>query len=254
LLIYFQGSKEGVIMPLNFRRFKNENTGQVFYRPAGRYGNFLNSVKKLVSYVQYNMPKYYVVHLTLTLKEAESEIDFKHFHRVTQFIDTRLKRVGSDFKYIAVKEIQKERLEKYGEEAVHYHVLCIYSKPYVFPNREDIAKSWGLGFVKVSAPKLRVHEKKITGYIGKYIGKGYEYEALNFKKSFTASQIRQIYKLNPKRLSFVISEYGKEKADALKCTYRKVYEIFDNGFRVVKRLVEEFPSEWSYEGTFNEPF
>ena len=110
-------------MPLNFRCFKNENTGQVCYMPAGRYGNFLNSVKKLVSYVQYNMPKYYVVHLTLTLKEAESEIDSKHLHRVTQFISTRLKRVGSDFKYIAVKEIQKERLEKYGEEAVHYHVL-----------------------------------------------------------------------------------------------------------------------------------
>jgi len=241
-------------MPLKFRCFKSKDTGQVFYRPAGRYGNFLNSVKKMVSYVQYNMPKYYVIHLTLTLKEAESEIDSKHLHRVTQFISTRLKRVGSDFKYIAVKEIQKERLEKYGEEAVHYHVLCVYSKPYVFPNREDIAKSWGLGFVKVSAPKLRVHVNKIIGYIGKYIGKGYEYEALNFKKSFTASQIKQIYKLTPKRLSFVISKYGKEKADALKCTYRKVYEMFDNGFRVVKRLVEEFPSEWSYEGTFNEPF
>lgn len=47
---------------------------------------------------------------------------------------------------------------------------------------------------------------------------------------------------------------GKEKADTLKCTYRKVYEMFDNGFRVVKRLIEEFPSEWSYEGMFNEPF
>jgi hypothetical protein len=222
--------------------------------PAGRYGNFLNSVKKLVSYVQYNMPKYYVVHLTLTLKIAESEIDSKHLHRVTQFIDTRLKRVGSDFKYIAVKEIQKERLEKYGEEAVHYHVLCVYSKPYVFPRPEEIAKSWRLGGVKITAPRLRVAVNKIISYIGKYIGKGYEFEALNFKKSFTASQIKQIYKLTPQRLSFVISKYGKEKADTLKCTYRKVYEMFDNGFRVVKRLVEEFPSEWSYEGVFNEPF
>jgi hypothetical protein len=61
-------------------------------------------------------------------------------------------------------------------------------------------------------------------------------------------------KLTPKRLSFVISKYGKDKAETLKCTYRKVYEMFNNGFRVVKRLVEEFPSEWSYEGVFNEPF
>ena len=111
-------------MPLKFRRFRNQETGQVCYIPAGRYGNFINSVKKLVSYVRYSMPRYYVVHLTLTLKEAEVEIDFKHFHRVTQFINTRLKRLECDFKYIAVKEIQEERLEKYGEEAVHYHVLC----------------------------------------------------------------------------------------------------------------------------------
>jgi hypothetical protein len=241
-------------MPLNFRCFKNKNTGQVCYVPAGRYGNFLNSVKKLVSYVQYNMAKYYVVHLTLTLKKAESEIDFKHFHRVTQFISTRLKRVECNFKYIAVKELQKERLEKYGEEAVHYHVLCVYSKPYVFPHAEEIAESWGLGGVKITAPKIRMRLNKIIGYIGKYIGKGYEYEALNFKKSFTASQIKQIYKLAPKRLSFVMYKYGKEKTDTLKCTYRKVYEMFDNGFRVVKRLIEEFSSDWSFEGLFDEPF
>ena len=241
-------------MPLNFRCFKNKNTGQVWYVPTGRYGNFVNSVKKLVSYVQYNIPKYYVVHLTLTLKKAESEIDFKHFHRVIQFIDTRLKRVDCDFKYIAVKEIQKERLEKYGEEAVHYHVLCVYSKPYVFPHAEEIAKSWGLGGVKITAPKIRMRLNKIIGYIGKYIGKGYEYETLSSRKSFTASQIRQIYKLTPKRLAMVVSKYGKDKAETFKCTYRKVSEMFNNGFRVVKRLVEEFPSEWSYEGVFNEPF
>jgi hypothetical protein len=111
-------------MPLNSKCFKNRETGQVCYIPAGRYGNFINSVKKLVSYVQYNMPKYYVVHLTLTLKKAESEIDFKHFHRVMQFIDTRLKRAGSDFKYISVKEIQLERLKKYGEEGTCPHLLC----------------------------------------------------------------------------------------------------------------------------------
>ena len=61
-------------MPLKFRCFRIRNTGQVCYMPAGRYGNFLNSVKKLVSYVQYNMPKYYVVHLTLTLESVARTI------------------------------------------------------------------------------------------------------------------------------------------------------------------------------------
>jgi hypothetical protein len=241
-------------MALKYRCFKNQVTGQTCYTPAGRYGNFLNSVKKLVSYVRYNMPKYYVVHLVLTLKKAELEIDFKHFHRVTQFIEKRLKRAGSGFEYIAVKEIQKERLEKYGEEAVHYHVLCIYSIPYIFPSAEEIAKSWRLGNVKITAPKLCMKLNKVIGYIGKYIGKGYEYDALNFKKSFTTSRITQIYKLTPERLSFVMSKYGKEKAETLKCTYRKVYELFNNGFEIVKRLIEEFPSEWAYGGVCYEPF
>jgi hypothetical protein len=249
-------------MALSFRCFKNKVTGQVCYTPAGRYGNFLNSVKKLVNYVKYNIPKYYVVHLTLTLKEAAAEIDFKHFHRVMQFIETRLKRADSDFKYIAVKEIQKERLEKYGEEAVHYHVLCIYSKPYIFPHAEGIAKSWTLGSVKITAPKIRMKLSKIIGYIGKYIGKGYEYETLDIRKSFTASQIKQIYKLSPTRLAEVIRRVGKGVADQLKCTYRKIfiegYEVSNiRGIEIRKRvreLIMEFPSDWVYEGIYDEPF
>lgn len=241
-------------MLLKFKRFINKETGQVCHIPAGRYGNFTNSVKKLVNYVRYNIPKYYIVHLTLTLKEATAEIDFKHFHRVAQFIEKRLARAGSAFEYIAVKEIQKERLEKRGEEAVHYHVLCVYSKPYVFPSAEEIAKSWRLGNVDITAPKIRMKVNRIIGYIGKYIGKGYEYEALNFKKSFTASRLKQIYKLTSKRLEIVMTKYGKVKAETLRCTYRRVYEMFNNGFEVVKRLIEEFPSEWSYEGVYREPF
>ncbi|OGW47344.1 MAG: hypothetical protein A2Y66_01020 [Nitrospirae bacterium RBG_13_41_22] len=249
-------------MALSFRKFRHKETGKVCFIPGDRYGNFLNRVKKLVNYVRYNIAKYYIVHLTLTLKEAAAEIDFKHFHRVMQFIDTRLKRADCDFNYIAVKKIQKERLEKYGEEAVHYHVLCIYSKPYVFPHAEEIAKSWKLGNVKITAPKLRLKLWKIVNYLGKYIGKGYEFETLNFKKSFTASQIKQIYKLSPRRLAEVFIKFGKDMAEQLKCTYRKVFlegYVMDEVMGVETRkpfrdLVMEFPSEWDYEGINYEPF
>lgn len=168
-------------MPLTYRRFRNRDNGSVIHIPAGRYGNFLNIIRKLVGYVRYNMPRYYVAHLVLTLKEAETDVHYKHLHRVFQFIAMHLKRSGSDFKYVAVKEIQKERFEKYGEEAVHYHVLCIYSKPYTFPDGQTIRKSWGLGSVKITAPKLRIKVNKIVSYIGKYIGKGYEYEQLDLR-------------------------------------------------------------------------
>src|SRR4030042_6708421 len=226
----------GAVMPLTYLRLRNVKTGELIHVAKGRYVNFLNSVKKIVNYVRYNYEKFYIVHLTLTVAENISDISCDHLHRADTFIQQRLKRAGAEGKRIAVKEFQERG-------AVHFHVLYIYNKAYVFPNREDVAKSWGLGFVDISAPKIRVKLGKIIGYIGKYIGKGYEYETLNFKKSFTASQIKQIYKLAPSRLNFVVTKYGKEKVKSFKCTYRKVYEMFDNGFRVVKRLVEEFPSE-----------
>jgi hypothetical protein len=249
-------------MALSFRKFIHKETGKAIYAPAGRYGNFLNAIKKLVSYVHCNYQRYYIVHLTLTVAENVSDIDFKHLHRVMQFIAKRLERAGADFKYIAVKEFQERG-------AIHYHVLCIYNKPYVFPSSEDIAKSWGLGFVKITGPKIRMKLYKIANYIGKYIGKGYEYEFLDFKKSFTASQIKQIYKLSPKRLTEVMTKYGKERAEKFICTYRKVYErVYKPAYTVkgivldviempaifVKELIVEFPSEWAYGGIYQEPF
>jgi hypothetical protein len=146
-------------MPLRYRCFKNSENGQVIYVPAGRYGNFVNTIKKIVSYVRYNIPLYYIAHLTLTVSENLSAVDFSHLHRVIQFIHQRLKRAGSDFKYVAVKELQ-------DRGAIHYHILCIYSKPYVLPSSVEIAASWKLGFVKITAPRIRLKLKSIADYIG----------------------------------------------------------------------------------------
>jgi hypothetical protein len=237
-------------MALRFHKFIHKETGRACFSPAGRYGNFLNSIKKLVHFVRYNYRKYYVVHLTLTVAENVSQIDYKHLHRVLQFIDKRLERAGSDFKYVAVKEQQ-------GRGAVHYHILCVYNKPYVFPSADDIQKSWRLGFIKISTPNFKVKMKMqtIANYIGKYIGKGYEYEALDYKKSFSASQIKQIYKLSSERLSEVIMKFGKQRAEQLKCTFRKVFEWQTmKPFRPIKEILLEFPSEWAYYGREDEPF
>jgi len=242
-------------MSLKYKCFRHRETGQVCYVEAGRYGNFKNSLKKLVNYIRYNIAKYYIAHLTLTVAENVTEIDSKHLHRVLQFISQRLKRSESDFKYIAVKEMQERG-------SIHYHVLCIYSKPYIFPSSEEIAGSWRLGFVKITAPKLVIKVEKIASYIGKYIGKGYEYEALDVKKSFTASQIKQIYKLTTKRLERVIQKFGKSRAEEFQCTYTKVFltgysehEIMGSKVRkAFKTLIMDFPSEWAYEGVFDEAF
>jgi hypothetical protein len=146
---YWATGKGRLILALQFRIFRHKETGQVCYVEAGRYGNFKNALKKLVNYIRYNIARYYVAHVTLTVAENVIEIDSKHLHRVLQFIDKRLERKESDFKYVAVKEIQERG-------ALHYHVLCIYSKPYIFPSSNEIERSWRLGFVKITAPKLRL--------------------------------------------------------------------------------------------------
>jgi len=151
-----------------------------------------------------------------------------------------------------VKELQERG-------AVDFHILCAYSKPYVFPSSAEIAASWGLGFVKIIAPQVQNKVSHIAGYIGKYIGKGYEYEALELRKSFTASQIRQIYKLKKDRLDTVMERYGKNMAAQIECTFRKVYLVGYEVFMILGRerskrfrsLVMEFHLEWAYEGVQN---
>lgn len=49
-------------MPLKFKCFKNKKTGQLVYVESGRFGNFKNTIKKFVSYIRYNIPKYYIAH------------------------------------------------------------------------------------------------------------------------------------------------------------------------------------------------
>lgn len=92
--------------------------------------------------------------------------------------------------------------------------------------------------------------------MGKYIGKGFEYESLECKKSFTASQIMQIYKLAAHRLHEVISRYGMDCLKYLSCTYRKVFIEGTNTESLKKEriLLHEFPSDWEYEGICGEAF
>jgi hypothetical protein len=110
--------------------------------------------------------------------------------------------------------------------------------------------------VKITAPKLRMKLNIIVGYIGKYIGKGYEYDQLEVKKSFTASQIKQIYKLSASRLNDIISRFGKKTCESLFCTYRRVFTkmVNEETGRTEAVTLFTFPSEWEYCGEHGEPF
>jgi hypothetical protein len=215
------------------KAFENSITGKKCFIPSGRYGNFLNALSKIVRYVRTNWLKFFICHVTLTVAENVSDLDGKDLNRVITFIRTHLHRLGSDSKYVAVKEWQ-------SRGAIHYHVLFFYSLAYAMPSKVEIAKSWRLGFVKITAPKLRLRLQRLAGYLGKYIGKGYDYAYLGTKKSFSASQTRQIYKLNDFRLAAVITRYGRKVAEGLICTYTKVFQKLSGGYTETCSSCEKF--------------
>jgi hypothetical protein len=232
-------------MALKHREMRHKKTGEHIYVPSGRYGNYSLAIRKLVQYVRYNMPRYYIVHLVLTLAEASESVSYRELNRVMSFIRRRMEKQGAQFKYIAVKEIQKEREKKYGERALHWHILCFYDTPYAFPRWQDIQKSWKLGWVRLRAPKLPLKIGRIASYIGKYIGKGYEFETLEQAKSFTASQIPSVYKMRSERVAEVINRWGVYSARTFKCTFRKViHQLKYMGEIFKERILFEWPSEW----------
>jgi len=168
-----------------------------------------------------------------------------------KMVNAHMKRVDSEWKYIAVKEYNSEGVRQETGN-LHYHVLIFYSKAYAMPSVQRVVKSWGLGFCKITAPKVRCKLGKITSYLGKYLGKGYEFEALNKdKKSFTASQIPSCYKLSAVRLKELRDKIGLNIAEKYKCTFTKV--VWTN-YRGEKIIVARWISDWVCLGLEAEPF
>jgi len=227
-----------------FSRFRNKVTGETIDILQGRAAHFKNACHKLSMYVRYNFKNPYIYHLTLTVAENLSSIDMAHYNRTLTYIRTKINRAGGSVKYIGVKEWQ-------DRGAIHFHILFIVDKPYLFPDVNDIAVVWSLGFAKVTYPKVRMSLEKIMGYMGKYMGKGFEYGENGERKAFTASQIKGIYKLSEKKMVKLLKYYTLEFIQDLKCSYRRVWRQV--GWRRREYLVE-FQSDWEFVGVEYVPF
>lgn len=227
-----------------FLRFRHKVTGEDIDILQGRAAHFRNACHKLTQFVRYNFSKPYVYHLTLTVAENVSSIDMSHYNRTMTFIRTKIKRAGGDVKYIGVKEWQ-------DRGAIHFHVLFVVDRPYLFPDVNDITCVWSLGFCKVTFPKVRISLEKIMGYIGKYMGKGFEYGESGERKSFSASQIGSIYKLSQKKMLNALKYYTLEILKGCKCSYRYVWR--EHGYKKREYLIK-FESDWEFMGVIDVPF
>lgn len=134
--------------------------------------------------------------ITLTFKENITDIDNAN-KRFRYFVD-KIRRVKKDFKYICIPEFQKRG-------AIHYHLLTnipVNSK--LLPKREPLKlwnketksykeieyydiKYWNEGFS--SAEIIKGDQKKIVGYISKYMTKDIDNRLFNKHRYFYSKNL-----------------------------------------------------------------
>lgn len=104
----------------------------------------------------------FLKHITLTQKEES------YHPRILDNFFSAVRRRYGDVIYIWTAEIQEERLEKYGEKVLHWHVLIAFDNDIRF-GREDVFKLqsyWKYGNLDV-----RPVRHPSVGYLMKYITK-----------------------------------------------------------------------------------
>ncbi len=101
------------------------------------------------------------VHLVLTFAENVEDVDQADQH--FKIFMTNLHKFYPNLKYIATREIQKKRQEKYGVAVIHYHVLLNQRI-----NIKKTQKLWHHGFITLVQHKNKL---KAVLYVLKYISK-----------------------------------------------------------------------------------
>jgi len=157
--------------------------------------------------------------ITLTFKDdmtdiAESNKFFKAFAR-------KLRKIQTDFKYIAVIEFTKAG-------RIHYHMLC--NLKYV--PAKKIEEAWGQGFIKINRID---HVDNIGAYVIKYMTKEAVDARLIGKKMYQTSKgLVKPKELVGKEAEYLYEQMKKEKR---KMVYSSSYE---NKQTTNKIFYEEF--------------
>jgi hypothetical protein len=135
--------------------------------------------KDCLSFATLTIPRLKKDELSL-INQAWAEI----LNRFMQGVRRRLRRFDLDREYVYCTEVQEKRLEKYGEIALHLHL--------VFPGRRSRREGWAIStgelrdlWVEAIAPvvpsirdeetvivDLQRVKKSVANYLGKYLSKG----------------------------------------------------------------------------------
>jgi hypothetical protein len=129
------------------------------------------------------------VFLTLTFKDNLQ--DLKQANKLfSQFVKRMSRRIKKQMRYVAVHEFQKRG-------AVHYHIV-VFNLPYL--QKEEIAKIWRHGFIRVNL----IHVNGLANYMTKYMS-----------KSFTDIRCKGL-----KRYFYSLENHIVEHRDNARCMYQ----------------------------------
>lgn len=161
-----------------------------------------------------NIDMYGVEGKFVTLTFGDDMTDYKKAnYEFKKFMQRLEDYTEKDLKYCAVPEIQKERLEKYGQAVWHFHVI-FFNLPYI--RQKKLSDIWKNGFVFIN----RIDRVDNVGaYICKYMTK--EGKDTKGIKSYFSS--RNLYKpIEIKEKNRVETLASSLPASAL--TYESTYE------------------------------
>ena len=191
-------------------RFLNTSTGEIFNMDSSRsmvlFMRKCRGLELLYKKLSNEALPVMFYFLTLTLSSDNLGKQNKDLHKLLNFLSMRCKRAGIPFYYVWVPEIQKKRLKKYNEVAIHWHIVVL-SLQYAFPNVEYLKhakkhyhtiydgfavsinalwKRWGYGQVFCE----EAYSMNIRGYLAKYMSKDENLQILGGLRRFGGSNMK----------------------------------------------------------------
>jgi hypothetical protein len=194
-----------------------------------------------INYVKENVERPFYKHITLTLAKPLAN----HSNVLNGFFN-KMRRDFGKIVYVWTSEIQEERLEKYGDAVLHWHVMVCFTE-YVLFDGEKIKKIvayWPYGIVQVRpAPLERLNY--LIKYIDKAVGEG-----INGKVRHSgSSRVHPMYKVHPRDFAIMKKSQFAVGLSIMELEQKGVWRNGD----CYDEIVDDEGFDWSVRAIYKRP-
>lgn len=198
---------------------------------------FLNSLKMNPSFVK---------HITLTQKIEN------YYPNILNPFFTKLRRYYGKVVYLWSAEVQEQRLEKYGDHVLHWHIIVGFDYGIEFGKADvlRLQRYWKYGNLDVK-PVRRASMGYLMKYISKSLDVGLEYKIRRIGSSLIPAWLRMSWKKLQGVIDFFTSvcHESDQILSWFKWVYKGAYAVFE-GQKVW--LYRHPPSQWFLVQAFDD--